>query len=73
MSKLEKKSKLTVDGVDYDIDKLTTEAKRQIENIKFTDNQILQLQNELAISNAARVGYIRELEVETAFLEDIDD
>ena len=59
-----KDKKLTIDGVDYFMDDLSDVAKSQIANIQFSDQQILQRQNELAISNTARVGYLKELKVE---------
>jgi hypothetical protein len=51
-------SKITIDGVEYDMEDLSVEAKNQIGNIMFSDEQILQLKNELAISNTARHGYL---------------
>ena len=55
------KKAVTVNGVDYPFDNLSDVAKSQIKNIQFSDEQISQLQNELAISNTARNGYIRAL------------
>ena len=40
---------------------LSDAAKLQIENIRFTDEQIAQLRNELAVSNTARSGYLKVL------------
>ena len=53
--------KFTIDGVDYPFENVSEVAKSQIKNIQFSDEQISQLQNELAISNTARNGYIRAL------------
>jgi hypothetical protein len=57
-------SRLNIDGVDYDIESLSEVAKSQIINITFSDEQILQLQNELAVSNTARNGYLKALRAE---------
>jgi hypothetical protein len=64
MSDMTENAKITIDGVDYAIDKLSDNAKSQIANIQFSDKQILQLQNEWAISNTARVGYLRAFQKE---------
>jgi hypothetical protein len=61
MDELATNNSVKIDGVDYIIDGLSEYAKSQIENIRFSDEQILQLQNELAISNTARAGYLRIL------------
>ena len=61
MNIVPEKRVVTVNGVDYPFDNLSDVAKSQIENIEFSDEQISQLQNELAISNTARNGYIRSL------------
>ncbi len=55
---------ITFDGSDYAIDKLSKEAKSQIANIQFSDKQLLQLENELAVSNTARNGYLKALKAE---------
>lgn len=65
-----KKSKITIDGVDYAIENMSASAKSQIANIQFSDEQILQLQNEWAISNTARSGYLSALKSELAKVQD---
>ena len=64
MNSVPEKRTVTVDGVDYTFENLYDVAKSQIINIQFSDEQISQLQNELAISNTARNGYIRALKNE---------
>ena len=64
MESVPEKRAVTVDGVDYPFENLSDVTKSQIKNIQFSDEQILQLQNELAISNTARNGYIRALKNE---------
>ena len=61
MNSVPEKRTVTVDGVDYTFENLSDVAKSQIINIQFSDEQISQLQNELAISNTARNGYMRAL------------
>lgn len=53
--------KITVDGTDYLVDKLSDVAKEQIANLNFVDNQLLQKQNELAVSDTARIAYTNAL------------
>lgn len=57
-------NKVTIDGVDYDLKSLSEVAVSKISDIKFSDTQIVQLQNELAISSTARNGYLRALKAE---------
>ena len=58
--------KITIDGVEYDFDKLSDKAKMQIANIQFVDERIQQLNNEWAVSDTARIGYMRALKSEIA-------
>jgi len=64
MAKKEKKETIDIDGKPYDVESLSNEAKTQIINIQFVDNQILQLQNELAVADTARIGYTNALKNE---------
>jgi hypothetical protein len=63
---------VSVDGVDYAIEGLSDRAKSQIANIQFSDNQILQLKNEWAISNTARIGYLNALQSELPQVDKAD-
>ena len=56
----------TVDDIAYVKDELPEVAKSEIINIQFCDDQIRQLQNELAISSTAHSGYLRLLKAELA-------
>ena len=58
--------KITIDGEEYDFDKLSNKAKMQIANIQFVDERIQQLNNEWAVSDTARIGYTRALKSEIA-------
>jgi hypothetical protein len=55
---------ITVDGTEYDLDKLSNAAKDQIGNLSFIDNQLQQKQNEFAISDTARLAYTHALKKE---------
>ena len=57
---------ITIDGAEYELAKLSEEAKEQIANIQFVDSRIQQLQNEWAVSDTARIGYSNELSKELA-------
>ena len=43
---------------------LTEEAKAQLFNIQFVDERIQQLNNELAVTDTARIGYTNALKKE---------
>jgi hypothetical protein len=61
MAKEKEVQTVDIDGKSYELDKLSDEAKAQIVNIQFVDNQIQQLQNELAVADTARIGYTNAL------------
>ena len=56
--------KITIDEVEYSVDTLSDEAQKQLVNIQFVDNQIQQLNNELAVADTARIGYTNALKKE---------
>ena len=56
--------KITIEDVEYDMSKLSDNAKSQVQNIQFVDSRLQQLHNELAISDTARIGYSRALKKE---------
>ena len=64
MTEDDKKQKITIDGKDYKLDDLSDAAKAQVSNIQFVDAQLQQLNNELAISDTARIGYTNALRSE---------
>ena len=64
MTENAKEPLIKIDDVNYDMDDLSDNAKAQIRAIQFSDRQILHLQNELAISNTARNGYLRAIKSE---------
>lgn len=59
-----KEQKITIDEVEYKLDELSDNAKAQIVNIEFVDVQLQQLNNELAVSDTARIGYSNALKAE---------
>ena len=64
MAKKAEGPKVTIDEVEYSMDDLSENAKSQIINIQFVDNQIQQLKNELAVADTARIGYMNALKGE---------
>ena len=62
-------SKVTIDGKEYNITDLSDEAKNQILNIQFVDEQIQQLSNEFAIADTARIGYSKAIKAEVSKLD----
>ena len=64
MSKKKKEEKITIDGVDYLLSDLSDNAKMQLKSIQFVDEKIQQLNNELAVSDTARIGYTNALKIE---------
>jgi cell division protein ZapA (FtsZ GTPase activity inhibitor) len=60
---------VNIDGVEYNLDELTQEAREQLTNIQFVDAQIQQLNNEWAVADTARIGYTRALNTELAKLK----
>jgi cell division protein ZapA (FtsZ GTPase activity inhibitor) len=66
MSEDQQSAKITIDGTEYSLDKLSEAAKAQLANIQFVDVQIQQLNNEWAVADTARIGYMRALKAELA-------
>jgi hypothetical protein len=56
--------KITIDEVEYDVSNPSEDVKNQLLNIKFVDEQILQKNNELQVSDTARMAYLNALKVE---------
>jgi lipid II:glycine glycyltransferase (peptidoglycan interpeptide bridge formation enzyme) len=65
MSK-DKADKITIDGKEYALSALSEKAKMQLANINFVDERIQQLNNELAVSDTARMCYSNALKNEIA-------
>ena len=56
--------KITIDNIEYDLANASDEAKAQIANLQFVNEQILQRSNELQIAETAKIGYSRALKRE---------
>ena len=56
--------KITIDNMEYDLSNASDEAKAQIANLQFVNEQILQRNNELQIAETAKIGYSRALKRE---------
>lgn len=56
---------VVIDGKRYELNKLPRGAQVQLANIAFCDAQIRQLNNEWAVADTARLGYLAALKRET--------
>lgn len=56
--------KITIDDIEYDLISASDDAKAQIANLQFVNEQILQRNNELQIAETAKMGYSRALKRE---------
>jgi len=54
-------AQLTIDGKEYDIEKISAEAKGKLDSARFCDSKIEQLEAELAITRTARMAYLQAL------------
>ena len=68
MPKKKEKPTIKIDGTEYQLENLSAKARSQIDNIKFVDSQVQQLNNELAVADTARLGYTKALKSEIAKL-----
>ena len=57
-------NKIKIDDKQYNLDDLSDSAKTQLKNIQFVDAQIQQLNNEWAVADTARIGYVNALKLE---------
>ena len=57
-------NKITVDGAEYSVANLPDAARAQLDNIAFCDAQIVQLRNEWAIADTARLAYTNAIKRE---------
>lgn len=58
--------KITIDGVEHDLDALTDVAREQLLNLRATDQEIARTQATLAMLQTARVAYAQVLKNELA-------
>ena len=64
MAKDKNKNIVKIDDQEYDLDKLSDDAKSQLVNLQFVAAQLQQLSNELAVADTARIGYTNALKLE---------
>ena len=72
MAKPKSENKITIDDKEYSLDSLSDNAKAQLANIRFVDQQIQQLNNEWAVADTARIGYQQALKREIKSLSKDD-
>ncbi len=54
-------AKITINNVDYDTDKLSDNAKAQLVNIQYVDQELARLQAHTAALQTARMAYANAL------------
>ncbi len=54
---IDSEKKIKIDGTEYSLSSLSDEAKMQITNLRFVENEIMQLKSRLAIANTAKIAY----------------
>ena len=52
---------ITIDGTEYDLESLNSEAKNQLMNVRVADQKIATTQQDLAVLQTARNAYARAL------------
>ncbi len=52
---------LVIDGKNYDIEKLSPEAKIKLDSARFCDQKIERLEADLAVVRTARVAYLQSM------------
>lgn len=57
-------AEISIDGKQYDTDKLSANAKAQIENLQFVNQEIVRAQAHLAVLQTARNTYAQALKNE---------
>ena len=50
-------AKITIDGVDYELDNLSDNGKAQVASLQFLEAQMRKLQSEIAVYQTARNSY----------------
>ena len=53
---------IKIDNVDYDTDKLSNEARAQLINMQFCDQELARLQAQAAAYQTARMAYAKALQ-----------
>ena len=69
MVKKTEEEKVTIDEKEYLVSSLSENAKAQLRNLQFVDDQIQQLNSEWAVADTARLAYTNALKKELLTLE----
>lgn len=56
--------KFTVDGIDYNTEDLSENAKTQLSSLQFLEFQMRKIKDEIAVYNTAKASYIAGLKAE---------
>jgi hypothetical protein len=56
--------KITVDGMEYNTEDLSDNAKAQIASLKFLEAQMAKIKSEIAVYETAKSTYIQALKAE---------
>ena len=52
---------IKIDGQDYDYDRLSEAAKKQLQCLQFVEAELIRLDNQAAVFKTARIGYLNAL------------
>ena len=52
---------IKIDGKDYNTDTLSDEAKAQLQNVQFVDQELARLNAQAAVMKTARIAYAKAL------------
>ena len=52
---------IKIDDKEYDFDKLSDDAKNQLNSLQFVDNELARLQAQAAVLQTARAAYVNAL------------
>ena len=55
---------VTIDEIEYDLDKLSDEAKNQLVSLQFVDQELQKLNAQAAVLQTARMAYAEALKEE---------
>ena len=53
---------ITIDGKEYDTDKMSDDARNQLMSLQFTDQEIARIQAKMAMAQTARIAYAKALD-----------
>lgn len=54
-------AKITIDGKEYDTDKLSEEVRNNLMNVQYCDQQLAELKRRMAMAQTARNAYAQAL------------